>query len=108
MLPPHFLWFSALLTCCIASTPFAFASGDEHQQLSLILRQLDSSSRLAASRNALVIDPGARYSFDYPRLSADIELIRQGINSYITPSRTQPRDPPELTGHYTRSSASHP
>ncbi|WP_236255052.1 integrative conjugative element protein, RAQPRD family [Pseudomonas sp. Y39-6] len=108
MFLPFRLGLSALLACCIASSTVAFATGDEHQQLSLILRQLDSLSRLTASHDALVIDPGARYSFDYPRLAADIDLIRQGINSYITPSRTQPRDPPELTGHYTRSGASHP
>ncbi|WP_240160255.1 RAQPRD family integrative conjugative element protein [Pseudomonas proteolytica] len=102
------LGLSALLTCCIASSSIAFAAGDEHQQLSLILRQLDSLGRLAASRDASVIDPSARYSFDYPRLSADIDLMRQGINGYLTPSRAQPRNPPELTGHYTQSSASYP
>jgi len=85
-----------------------FAASDEHQQFSLILRQLDSLSRQAASRDRFVIDPSARYSFDYPRLSSDIDLIRQGINGYITPSRAQPRNPPELTGHYIRQSASHP
>lgn len=108
MLLPSSLGLSALLACCIASSAVAFATGDEHQQLSLILRQLDSLSRLAASRDASVIDPSARYSFDYPRFSADIDLMRQGINEYLTPSRAQPRNPPELTGHYTRSSASHP
>ncbi len=108
MLLPSYLRLSALLTCCAASYAVAYAAGDEHQQLSLILRQLDSLSRLAASRDASVIDPSARYSFDYPRLSADIDLMRQGINGYLTPSRAQPRDPPELTGRYTRSSTTQP
>ncbi|WP_143503560.1 RAQPRD family integrative conjugative element protein [Pseudomonas sp. ATCC PTA-122608] len=108
MLLPSYLRLSALMTCCIASSAGAYAASDEHQQLSLILRQLDSLSRLAASRDASVIDPSARYSFDYPRLSADIDLMRQGIKGYLTPSRAQPRNPPELTGHYTRSSASQP
>lgn len=108
MLLPCCLRLSALLACSIASSAAAYAAGDEHQQLSLILRQLDSLSRLAASRDAFVIDPSARYSFDYSRLSDDIDLIRQGINGYITPSRAQPRNPPDLTGHYTRSSASKP
>lgn len=107
MLLPSCLRLSALLACSIASAA-AYAAGDEHQQLSLILRQLDSLSRLSASHDASVIDPSARYSFDYPRLSADIDLMRQGINGYLTPSRAQPRNPPELTGHYTRSSASQP
>ncbi|QQD55368.1 conjugal transfer protein [Pseudomonas fluorescens BBc6R8] len=108
MLLPCCIRLSALLACSIASSDAAYAAGDEHQQLSLILRQLDSLSRLAASRDASVIDPSARYSFDYPRLSADIDLMRQGINGYLTPSRAQPRNPPELTGHYTRPSASQP
>lgn len=108
MLSSYSLGFSALLTCCIASSAGAYAAGDEHQQLSLILRQLDSLSRMAASHDASVIDPSARYSFDYPRLSADIDLMRQGINGYLTPSRAQPRNPPELTGHYTRPSTTQP
>lgn len=108
MLLPSSLVLSALLTCCIASSAVAYAAGDEHQQLSLILRQLDSLSQLASSRDAFVIGSSARYSFDYPRLLADINLMRQGINGYLTPSRAQPRNPPELTGHYTQLSASHP
>ena len=108
MLLPYSLVLSALLTCCIASSAVAYAAGEEHQQLSLILRQLDSLSCLAASRDASVIDPSARYSFDYPRLSADINLMRQDINGHLTPSRAQPRNTPELTGHYTRSSTTQP
>jgi RAQPRD family integrative conjugative element protein len=106
MLFPSSLGLSALLTLSAAASAFANADSDEQQQLTLILPQL---SRLAASRDASVIDPSARYSFDYPpRLSADIDLMRQGVNGYLTPSRAQPRDPPELTGHYAQSSASHP
>ncbi|PFG25104.1 RAQPRD family integrative conjugative element protein [Pseudomonas lurida] len=93
---------------CMASSGFASAADDEHQQLSLMLRQLDYLGRLAASPDTFLIDPSARYTFDYPRFSADINLMRQGINEYLTPSRAQPRNPPKLTGHYTLPSASQP
>lgn len=46
-------------------------------------------------------EPGQRYFFDYPRLAADIERIRHGLENYLTPSRAQPRDPVELSGSYS-------
>ena len=99
---------AALLMCCsttFASTP---ALGDEHQRLALIIRQLDAAARLSSPDTSAVIDPNSRYAFDYTRLSADLDLVRQGINDYLTPSRAQPRTPPELTGHYTRSAQDQP
>jgi len=107
-IPYRSLGVAALLTCCVTPSALALATSDEHQKLSLILRQLDALDRLAISHEAHVVDPSSRYSFDYPSLSADIELIRQGVNGYLTPSRAQPRDPPELTGHYIRPSDSQP
>ena len=95
---------AALFTCsaaAFASTPY---SSDEHQRLVLVLRQLDAADRLLSSMAPTAADLSARYAFDYALLSADLNLIRQGINGYLTPSRAQPRNPPELTGHYTRSS----
>ena len=98
----------SLIVCCSAPIAFAGPAVEEHQQLSLVLRQLDAADRLSTVKSNAVIDPNARYTFDYARLSADIDLIRQGINSYLTPSRAQPRNPPELTGHYTRSGQTQP
>lgn len=74
----------------------------EQASLELILRQLHSIDRIAQSSEALPVEDGTRHFFDYPRLAADIDLIRQGIRRYQTPTRAQPRQPPELTGHYTR------
>ncbi|MCS3835787.1 RAQPRD family integrative conjugative element protein [Pseudomonas sp. JAI111] len=77
------------------------ASAHEQDQLSLIQQQLDTIERLATqaeiSSNA---QPKERYRFDYPRLSQDIQRIRQGVQGYLSPSRAQPRDPTELVGDY--------
>jgi len=98
----------ALIVCCSAPIAFAGPAVDEHQQLTFILRQLDAVDRLSTAHTDAIIDLDARYTFDYARLSADIDLIRQGINDYLTPSRAQPRNPPELTGHYTRPGQNQP
>lgn len=102
------LGVATLLTYC--STTFASAPpyGDEPQRLALVIRQLDTIARLTSPVAAPLAEQNARYAFDYARLSADLNLIRQGINGYLTPSRAQPRNPPELTGHYTRSTQDQP
>ncbi|MCQ9186712.1 hypothetical protein KMT30_48280, partial [Streptomyces sp. IBSBF 2953] len=41
-----------------------------------------------------------RYRFDYHQLIQDIQRIRRGVRSYLSPSRAQPRDPAELVGDY--------
>ncbi|MCQ7290061.1 RAQPRD family integrative conjugative element protein, partial [Salmonella enterica] len=46
-------------------------------------------------------EPGQRFYFDYSRLAADLQRIRQGLQDYMTPSRAQPRDPSDLSGNYT-------
>ncbi|MGR3964844.1 hypothetical protein FW800_10290 [Pseudomonas sp. 910_23] len=98
----------ALLACFTVPMTLAAPASDEHQLLTLILRQLDAIDRLSSASTNAVIDTQARYTFDYARLSADLDLIRQGISGYLTPSRAQPRHPPELTGHYTRSGQRQP
>lgn len=99
---------ATLVVCC--STIYASAPpyGDEPQRLALIIRQLDAAARLSSTSTVVVTDPNTRYTFNYARLSADLDLLRQGINDYLTPSRAQPRTPPELTGHYTRSAQDQP
>jgi RAQPRD family integrative conjugative element protein len=77
------------------------ASAHEQDQLSLIQRQLDTIERLATqAATASTAAPDDRYRFDYPRLSQDIQRIRQGVQGYLSPSRAQPRDPTELVGKY--------
>lgn len=89
------------LSLCLVETQ-ASPPPSEQTSLELILRQLDTIDRIAQSSEALPTEDGARYFFDYSRLANDLNLIRQGIKAYQTPSRAQPRQPPELTGHYTR------
>lgn len=100
---PHWLPITlaiAILIC--GATTQADSPASEPTNLHLILRQLDAIERLARSSEALPVPDDARYTFDYPRLIAELDLIRQGIKAYQTPIRAQPRTPPELTGHYTR------
>jgi RAQPRD family integrative conjugative element protein len=76
-------------------------SGHEQDQLSRIQQQLDVIERLATQAEAAnTAEVDDRYRFDYPRLTEDIQRIRQGVRSYLSPSRAQPRDPDELVGDY--------
>ncbi|WP_084614883.1 RAQPRD family integrative conjugative element protein [Pseudomonas batumici] len=100
---------------CIAlvaslTVPMVMAEPTAHErtQLSLVLRQLEAVTRQVKASAALPTDDQARFTFDYARLSADLEQVRGGIEGYLTPSRAQPRTPPELTGHYTRSTGRSP
>ncbi|MNG21685.1 Plasmid protein [compost metagenome] len=90
-----------LLSLAIVHSSIYAASAQEQDQLSLILQQLDTIKRLATRAEAAVTsDPVERYRFDYPRLTQDIQRIRQGLQGYLSPSRAQPRDPAELVGNY--------
>lgn len=73
----------------------------KQEQLSLVQQQLDTLERLATRAEAArTLEPIERYRFDYPRLTQDIQRIRQGVQSYLYPSRAQPRDSSELVGDY--------
>jgi len=95
---PTFLVTALLLGQC----PMALAeSPTQRQELVAALRQLDALERTVAGGAAHApIQPGERYHFDYPRLLADLERVRSGIQAYLTPSRAQPRDLSELAGEY--------
>ncbi|WP_095101695.1 RAQPRD family integrative conjugative element protein [Pseudomonas sp. Irchel 3A5] len=95
------------LLFCFSNTQ-ANSPISEQTNLSLILRQLNTIDRITRSSESLPVEDGSRYTFDYPRLSAEIELIRQGIKAYQSPTRAQPRHPPELTGHYLREATDKP
>ena len=89
-----------LVLTIIHSNSYAL-SVHEQEQLSLIQQQIDNIERLAAqARIASSSESTARYRFDYPRLTQDIQRIRQGVQGYLSPSRAQPRDPGELAGDY--------
>jgi RAQPRD family integrative conjugative element protein len=101
-----FILALALFLCALNT--HADSSVTEQTNLNLILRQLDTIDRITRSSESLPVEDGSRYTFDYPRLSAEIELIRQGIKAYQSPARAQPRHPPELTGHYLREATEKP
>jgi RAQPRD family integrative conjugative element protein len=90
----------------VASAPMAQASSaDEHIRLALILQQLQHIDALSHEAAANAPTTYARYAFDYPRFTHDLERLRQGITDYLHPSRAQPRDPAELSGDYRREPA---
>lgn len=80
----------------LGQSPMALAeSPAQRQELVAALRQLDALERTVADSAAHApIQPGERYHFDYPRLLADLARVRAGIQFHLTPSRAQPRDPP--------------
>lgn len=91
-----FVCFALLLLCAFPAP----AQNDNREQelLTSMIRQLDMMERVVSeSRTAA---SSSRYHLDYARLQADIERIRDGIRDYLTPQRTQPRDPVELHGQY--------
>lgn len=95
-----------LILHLIIGPPVALAStANEHTRLALILQQLqriDSLSREAEGAAATARQ--ARYAFDYPRFTHDLQRLREGITDYLHPSRAQPRDPVELNGDYRHES----
>ncbi|MFK3772989.1 RAQPRD family integrative conjugative element protein [Pseudomonas sp. NPDC089406] len=95
MLFPYFL----LVTCLVAATAAA-QDVRERSDLSLVQRQITAIELLADRANSSVDTAGARYRFDYPRLIADLDRVKQGISKYLSPSRAQPADLVELTGDY--------
>ena len=103
---PIFLVTALLL----GQSPMALAeSPAQRQELVAALRQLDALERTVADSAARApIQPGERYHFDYPRLLADLARVRAGIQAHLTPSRAQPREPPELAGDYRTERATEP
>jgi len=93
---------SALLAMVLPSATFAEAA-IQRQELAAALHQLDALERLIRHSEANTpVAAGERYHFDYPRLLADLAQVRTGIQTYLAPSRAQPRDLAELSGDYRR------
>jgi len=93
---------SLLLAMVLPSAAFAEAA-IQRQELAAALRQLDGLERLVRDSEANTpVIPGERYHFDYPHLLVDLAQVRTGIQTWLTPSRAQPRDLPELSGDYRR------
>ncbi len=98
---------SILFVAVLTGTP-SVACADtpaQRQQLAAALRQLDALERsVVQSESEADVAQGGRYYFDYPRLRADLDRVRIGIQDYLRPSRAQPRALTELsielTGNY--------
>ncbi|WP_460421609.1 integrative conjugative element protein, RAQPRD family [Pseudomonas sp. ZL2] len=91
----------SLLLVCLVSLGAAAQDVRERSDLSLVQRQIIAIEQLAKSASSGSVDAAdARYRFDYPSFAADLERVRQGIQSYLSPSRAQPADLVELTGDY--------
>ena len=103
---PTFLVTALLL----GQSPMALAeSPAQRQELVAALRQLDALEHAVVHSAAHTsVIPGERYHFDYPRLLADLARVRAGIQAHLTPSRAQPREPPELAGDYRTERATEP
>ena len=92
---------SALLLTCVMSLGAVAQDAPERSDLGLVQRQITAIELLGARASSGSVDAaGARYRFDYSRLAADLERVRQGIQKYLSPSRAQPADLVELTGGY--------
>ncbi|HEN8735850.1 RAQPRD family integrative conjugative element protein [Pseudomonas inefficax] len=93
----------------ICSVPLGAFAQDirENSDFGLMQRQIDAIELLAdRARSSATGADRVRYRFDYPRLTADLERVRDGINNYLSPSRAQPADLVELSGDY-RADALH-
>lgn len=88
--------FTGLLNVQVHAQPAGF---DEHAQLAMFVRQLDTLERIAG-QSQMLSHQRSRYHFDYQQLHEDMQRIRSGIRDYLTPQRAQPRDPVEITGQY--------
>ncbi|MEN1529679.1 RAQPRD family integrative conjugative element protein, partial [Pseudomonas aeruginosa] len=65
-------------------------SASEQANLEVMIRQLNALEDTARRSAQGADEPGQRFYFDYSRLAADLQRIRQGLQDYMTPSRAHP------------------
>ena len=100
-MPTTFTRRSLLFALIMTQGSSHAASAYEQEQIHLIQQHFDVIEHLAArARTKVTTEPNERFRFDYSRLIQDIQRIRQGMQSYLSPTRAQPRDPDELVGDY--------
>ncbi|NRN30489.1 integrative conjugative element protein, RAQPRD family [Photorhabdus luminescens] len=68
------------------------ALAGEKDELATTLRQLDQVQASLERARVLAVQEGQtdRFYFDYLRANRDLNIVREGINRYLTPSRAQP------------------
>ncbi|EAQ7978006.1 conjugal transfer protein [Salmonella enterica] len=97
-------WFLFILL----DLPPAFAIPlTEREELTLSLNQLSQiEASLHRAQQSARTGINERYYFDYPRILDDITTLRSGIENYLTPARSQPRDTATLVGQYREEKTS--
>ncbi|HDZ2454002.1 TPA: integrative conjugative element protein, RAQPRD family [Klebsiella pneumoniae] len=91
-----------LIAMLIALLPLTPCHASEKDELALVMRQLDQvqagldRARVVANQNQ-----DARFYFDYQQATHDISTMKQGISTYLEPSRAQPASrQSSVTGQY--------
>ncbi|MEH4661163.1 MULTISPECIES: RAQPRD family integrative conjugative element protein [Enterobacteriaceae] len=94
----HLKIFSVLILTVL---PVVQCQASEKDELALVMRQLDQvqagldRARVVANQNQ-----NARFYFDYQQATRDISTMKQGISTYLEPSRAQPFVPTTVAGQY--------
>ncbi|WP_419709570.1 RAQPRD family integrative conjugative element protein [Pseudomonas sp. NFX224] len=97
-----------LVIVCFVTLSAVAQDVRERSDLGLMDQQLGVIAQLAERAHSVSTDTeGARYRFDFPRFTADLERLRHGVNQYLSPSRAQPADLADLIGDY-RANAPQP
>lgn len=96
---PHTRILTALL---MAVLPTLQCHASEKDELALVMRQLDQvQAGLDRARVVANQTQDARFYFDYQQATRDITTMKQGISTYLEPSRAQPASPSSsVTGQY--------
>lgn len=85
------------------------AGASEKEELALIIKQLTQvKASLLRSEIVSGTEQTDRYHFNYQIAQRDVNQIMQGIERYLSPSRSQPRslDFPAITGDYQQDGIS--
>ncbi|EBG6450384.1 conjugal transfer protein [Salmonella enterica] len=103
---PRYPFFILAIVLCPMTGVFA-APLTEREELALSLSQLSQTeASLHRAQQSARTGINERYYFDYPRILNDITTLRSGIENYLTPARSQPRDTATLVGQYREEKTS--
>lgn len=92
------------LMLCFIALPASADRESEHQELHLLLNQLDKLDYLItrAEREA---DYRLNRQFDYDALRLDVRTIQSGIHVYLNPKRQEPTPIEPISGDYLLKAA---
>lgn len=90
----------------LLSTPVWAGNPQEDRELTLALKQLENVQAIitrAENQARFAQDTrSSRYEFNYELLKSDLTRVSAGIQSYLYPSRAQPRDLGDVAGEYSQ------